>query len=183
MGWRLMEGFVCQPGVTCTTAGFDKPLTAYGHSGGNNAIIGGFVYRGNPASPFYGSFFYGDNGSGTVRAIKVVLDNGVAVDSVAMTAKVTGLSSFGIHAHGSLYATSVSTHLVYRLTSADLTPTAIRHWDRKTARALAPVYGRDVSGLGLRDLQGRRVSGQGVGNGVYFTKGKGDLPAMVPVIR
>lgn len=182
LGWRLMEGFGCQPGVTCSKAGLTLPMFTYGHTGGDNSIIGGYVYRGNPTSPFYGVYFFGDNGSGRVRAIRVI--NGVTQDSAVMTATIAGLSSFGTDSKGSLYATSVNTNIVYRLNSADLQPVPVWQSGRKAGKAIAPIFGRNgFFGLDLRDLQGKRIAGKNVGNGLYVTQGVGNLPALVPVLK
>ena len=182
LGWRLMEGFGCQPGVTCAKTGLTLPMFAYGHTGGDNAIIGGYVYRGNPASPFYGVYFFGDNGSGRVRAIRVV--NGVTQDSAVMPTTIAGLSSFGTDSKGSLYATSVSTNIVYRLTSADLQSVPVLQSHRKSGKALVPIFGRNgSSSLDLCDLQGKKMAGKSIGNGLYVTKGAGNLPALVPVLK
>lgn len=185
MGWRQVEGSSCQPNVTCSTTGTVLPLFTYGHTGGDVAVIGGYVYRANPASPFYGAYFFGDYGSGRVRAIKVV--NGVTQDSAVMTATVAGLSSFGMDSKGALYATSVNTNLVYRLTSADFQPVSVRFSDRKIGKAdpaLGLLSGKNgVSGLDLRDLQGKRIAGKAMGTGIYVIKNAGNIPALVPVFK
>ncbi len=71
-GWALREGYSCfdpfdpsTPPDTCPTTGtvlgdpLNDPVAAYDHTEGI-AVVGGFVYRANPASPAYGQYFFGD---------------------------------------------------------------------------------------------------------------------------
>ncbi len=184
LGWSYMEGFVCQPGLTCAssdTAGDERPIFAYGHANGDDAIIGGYVYRGNSASPFYGVYFYGDNGSGHVRALRVV--NGVKQDSAVMPGTIPGLSSFGEDAQGNLYATSVTTNLVYRFNSQDMIPVSVRGPapKRETTKILSGQQG--FSDLELYDLRGERIQGKHIGTGLYVAPGAERNPFLVPVLR
>ena len=176
-------------------AGFTLPFITYPHSPANtdttgNCIIGGYVYRGNPSSPFYGVYFYGDDGSNRVWAIRTdgVVKQEWAVEGTLPTS--TGaLTSFGTDLQGNLYAvtrgtnnTTATNGTVYVLTSADLVPTSLSL--RHTGKAFAPLSLRDLAGLELHDLQGRKVSGTAVRNGVYFTRRAGDkAPALIPVLK
>lgn len=71
-GWAVREGYSCfdpfnpsTPPDTCATTGtvlgdpLIDPVAAYDHTEGI-AVVGGFVYRANSASPAYGHYFFGD---------------------------------------------------------------------------------------------------------------------------
>ena len=179
LGWSLMEGFGCQTQwfPNCNQTGLTLPVSAYGHNGGDNAIIGGHVYRGNPASPFYGVYFYGDNGSGRVRAVRVV--NNVKTDSLQFTNLLNGISAIGTDSHGSLYGTSVNSNQVFRFTSPDLIPVPIS--SRKIGRTNLFGTGNSASNLEKHDLRGHRLSGS-IGRGIYVVRGEKNIPALVPAI-
>jgi hypothetical protein len=64
-GWSGKEGNVCLPEGNCPEgmAASEKPalyLKNGGDAGQAKCIIGGVVYRGDPDSPFYGTYFFGD---------------------------------------------------------------------------------------------------------------------------
>ncbi len=192
LGWRYMEGFACQPNVTCTVTDprFSLPIAAYPHSGGDTsgtAVIGGYVYRGNPSSPYYGLYFYGDNGSGQVWVIRPV--NGRIQERLTLhptptssAVAVPGLTAFGTDSKGTLYALGLSSGIVYQLSSPDLLPVPI--WHHTMGKAFAPILIRDLSGLRAHDLQGRSVSGQSIHGGVYIAHRPGEnAPSLVPVLE
>jgi glucose/arabinose dehydrogenase len=59
-GWRIMEGRHCyNPKKDCNQKNLILPISEYDHSVGKS-ITGGFVYRGNRQSLFYGSYIYAD---------------------------------------------------------------------------------------------------------------------------
>lgn len=71
-GWAIREGFACfdpfdpsTPPATCADTGpvlgdpLVDPVAAYDHSDGI-AVVGGYVYRANPASPMFGQYVFGD---------------------------------------------------------------------------------------------------------------------------
>ncbi len=177
LGWRPMEGFGCQAGVTCNPADYTLPLYVYGHVGGENAIIGGYVYRGDPTSPFYGAYFFGDNGSGKVKAIKVT--GGKAQDSLVFSKTVAGLSAFGQDSHGNLYAVSVNSGVISVIESPDMKPSATA---LAYHRAKAGVTS-STDGLEWRDLRGERVKSEQKGRGVYLIRSKDGTRDLVPVIK
>ena len=195
LGWRLMEGFACQPSVTCNAAdpSLTLPIAAYPHSGGDTsgtAVVGGYVYRGNPASPYYGLYFYGDNGSSQVWVIRKGTNGRIAeritlhpTPTATTTPAVTALTAFGEDAKGNLYALGLNTGIVYLLSSPDLQPSTVSISDRH-AKAFSPMSLHDLSNMDLRNLQGRKVSGSALHNGVYVTQRPGDnAPALVPVLK
>lgn len=59
-GWKVLEGNLCyDPIENCNTKGFEPPIYSYSHDIGNS-IIGGYVYRGNKKSFYYGKYIYAD---------------------------------------------------------------------------------------------------------------------------
>ena len=65
-GWSLKEGIYCFPDSVCPAnlPEIEPPvLHMRNGSGAGQArcLVGGVVFRGDPASPFYGAYFFGDN--------------------------------------------------------------------------------------------------------------------------
>ncbi len=196
LGWGKMEGYVCQPNnakyTNCSMAGTTLPIAAYPHAGSadtnGTAVIGGFVYRGNPSSPFYGLYFYGDNSPSRVWVLREG-SNGRIQERLTLTPSTTtlpGLSAFGTDFLGNLYAlgfsaSTVTSGFVYQITSPDMQPvTTSIHG---TGKAFAPSSLRDISSAELYNLQGRKVSGSETRNGVYVIKQGDNAPALVPLLK
>jgi glucose/arabinose dehydrogenase len=101
-GWSVYEGFepfsnqYRREGQT-----YSPPVFAYGRKYGNS-ITGGYVYRADPASSFYGVYLCGDYTS--KRVFGVTQEKGVlkAVRQIATVPQ--GLVSFGRDEAGRLYA-------------------------------------------------------------------------------
>ncbi len=133
-GWDVMEGNGCGPySPNCNPTGMTAPIHAYPHTGGGDTtgacVIGGYVYRGNPNSPFYGLYFFGDGVTGRVWAMREA--GGKKADLALVGTLGYGLSSFGIDSRGNLYVTSVGgSGSVNVLESPDLVPTSVRNLAR-----------------------------------------------------
>jgi len=67
-GWNTMEGFNCfNPPSGCDMTGLALPVVEYANgNNGDISITGGFVYRGSEIPTLYGTYIYGDYGSGRV---------------------------------------------------------------------------------------------------------------------
>ena len=196
LGWRVVEGPLCNSfyGSTCSKTGFTLPFNTYRHLGGGDStgkcIIGGYVYRGNPSSPFYGAYFMGDLSTARIWAVRtdgVSTQERVSVGVMPTTGGAEQLTSFGRDLAGNLYVVarggnsgSATNGTIYALTSPDLIAVSVAP---HRARAFAPVSNRDLKGLELRDLQGRGVSGT-LSSGLYFARRSSEkLPALVPVLK
>ena len=63
-GWSLFQGTLCQFSTTCDYSGLEAPVLEYTHDStetiSGNAVIGGYVYRGNNMPGFYGTYIFGD---------------------------------------------------------------------------------------------------------------------------
>jgi glucose/arabinose dehydrogenase len=105
-GWRMMEGMHCfNPSSGCDTTGLTLPVVEYDHSLGD-AIVGGYVYRGDRRPDLRGMYLYGDYESGRVWLLRY--DAGmVMADSVFLNFN-TLLSSFGVDKHQELYVLKYS---------------------------------------------------------------------------
>jgi glucose/arabinose dehydrogenase len=125
-GWKAMEG---KSGTNSGT--MILPIFTYEHTTGN-CVIGGVVYRGNPASKYYGTYFVADNGTSKFWNLK---PNGTGDATVTdLNNTPTGLSSFGTDAEGRIYACGLSNGTIYYLDDADLTPVV-------SLRAEPPFHG------------------------------------------
>jgi glucose/arabinose dehydrogenase len=90
------------------------PVAVYPLSGGNCAVVGGFVYRGSAVPGARGRYFYGDNCSGTIWSLRIV--RGRARDVRRESFSIPNVSSFGQDGAGELYAVGLRGTL-YRLTA------------------------------------------------------------------
>jgi glucose/arabinose dehydrogenase len=116
-GWDCREGannyndtsdVVNQPPVynaDCPGRTFTEPILQYDHMSGGCAVIGGFVYRGRPASSLLtGNYLFSDYCTGQIsRAVQ----QGASWTSnpLASLAATSGLTSFGQGETGRLYIT------------------------------------------------------------------------------
>lgn len=128
-GWNIMEGTICRPPTSgCDTTGLIRPIKDYDHSGGKNAITGGYVYHGYRRPNLAGAYIYADFGTGIIWYLRHA--GGVlTADSLLIDAPIA-VSSFGVDQAGELYICSyveAQTSAIYRFsgnpqTSAGGTP-------------------------------------------------------------
>ncbi len=76
-GWPVLEGYACYSGDTCDPTGFTEPAGLYRHVNpeteeptGNQAITGGYVYRGAGIPELVGTYVFVDFLSGEVMGIE-----------------------------------------------------------------------------------------------------------------
>lgn len=86
-GWRVMEGFHCNPGIKkdCETKGLVLPAHEYPRSQGIS-VTGGFVYRGARIPELCGAYLFADYGDGTLWGLQkkkhaVLSDTGLNISS------------------------------------------------------------------------------------------------------
>lgn len=114
-GWDAWEARAAKEAKEPNPAGtLTWPVYAYDHEGGRCSITGGFVYRGSAAPAARGRYFFGDYCTGTIWSLRMV--DGAATDVRREATTIKGLSTFGEDARGELYAASVTTGRIYRLT-------------------------------------------------------------------
>lgn len=99
-GWSYFEGTHPYRGSPSANEKFVMPVAEYSHDVGN-AVIGGYVYRGQSLPAWQGVYIYGDYGTGRVWALLHLAD-GTWQNSQMFD---TGLSiySFGVDEQGELY--------------------------------------------------------------------------------
>jgi glucose/arabinose dehydrogenase len=108
-GWSCTQGTSCTGGNTCVCgdSGLTPPIYVADHSGGNGAVIGGFVYRGSAIPELHGTYLFGDFFGQT---FSFRFEGGQVVDLAERTAELTPpenpnslLYSLGEDAAGELY--------------------------------------------------------------------------------
>ena len=112
-GWNRYEGtHAYPPGSTpAPTAGLTMPVAEYGH-GADISVTGGFVYRGTRWPSLDGVYFFGDYGSGRLRALARV-DGAWRATSVAETGM--RIASFGQGEDGELYVLDYASGRILRI--------------------------------------------------------------------
>jgi len=91
------------------------PIKEYGHTEGNNCIIGGYVYRGKQMPGLTGVYIYGDNGSGRIWGLKWD-GKAITMDAELKGPEDVHMSAFGEDKDGELYVLDYNNGFVYRLT-------------------------------------------------------------------
>lgn len=95
----------------CDGKSFVSPRAWYDHSGGNLAITGGVIYRGDEMPELYGWYVYADFYSGRIWALNPNISSGeVLLGQVSIN-----ISSFTLAADGEIYIVSYSNG-IYKLT-------------------------------------------------------------------
>lgn len=112
-GWNAWEGNQCYPagGTACDSNGYKFPVYAYGRDAkGGISVTGGVVYRGKPASPFFGTFIFGDYGTNNVWSLTKAGQASPLAKPPAI-----GISSFNADSHGNVYVMGVNSDTIYRM--------------------------------------------------------------------
>jgi len=120
-GWRRMEGYHAfdpanmlncnQP--TPTPTDVTLPIVEIPHPDAE-AIVGGYVYRGNAYPGIQGVYFYADEIMGRLWAIEHVNSTWVNATDISSP----GISSFGEDDNGELYAADYNGGAIYQVVSA-----------------------------------------------------------------
>ena len=103
-GWNIMEGPECFGAQECDTSGLTMPVAWYPRGGGQCAVIGGYVYRGEQFPELAGGYLFADYCSGMIWA----LDSATALSARQATAHEVGSAglrptAFGEDENGELY--------------------------------------------------------------------------------
>ena len=152
-GWKSMEG----TGGT-NNGSMTLPVFAYSHGTGN-AVVGGVVYRGNPASKYYGAYFTSDNGTKASWILRKNPAGGTATQE-NLTTPPTQLSSFGYDAEGRIYACGLYNGIIYLIDSPDLgpNPTPIRLRNTSADRYARRVFSAAPGAMLRSDAFGKAAS-------------------------
>jgi glucose/arabinose dehydrogenase len=107
-GWKVMDGLSCFERTGCSDAvpvcgspELTPPVFEASKTGGDCAIVGGFVYRGKRAPELVGSYVFGDFCTGTIRVLEQDPAGRFQARSIASAGE--GLNGFGQDADGGLY--------------------------------------------------------------------------------
>jgi glucose/arabinose dehydrogenase len=106
-GWNRMEASHCFHAILgCDQTGLTLPVTEYGHGSGDCAVIGGYVYRGKAVPALAGTYLFGDECSGTIRAVSA--DATAGQTPVVVLESHRAISSFGEDEAGEMYLTDLA---------------------------------------------------------------------------
>ncbi len=161
-------------------AGFTNPLLELPHG----CVIGGFVYRNDPASGFYGAYIYADYQLNTLNAFKIKADKTGVTDNKKIATTTPGrISALGVDAIGQIYAATyvetpetATTH-IYRLKHADLKPGTVglrgSAFETPGSRSSSPD-----EGARRYSLDGRRLT-SGKARGLHLVRSSNSAPAQL----
>lgn len=117
-GWGEYEGSLCLKSGGCSATGKEAPVVALNRTTAQ-CIVGGFVYRGNEQSPFYGAYIFSDYRMRKIWGLVQV--QGQAPELTVIASTTDQITSFGTDSDGNIYAVA---HVgsVYLLDHSALTP-------------------------------------------------------------
>jgi hypothetical protein len=130
-------------------------------------------------SAFHDIYFFGDNGSGNIWAMKVL--NGVRVADLKV-ATLSGLSSFANDSRGRVFAMSVQSSTIRILESPDMRtgPTSVRLSPGQKPMAKSDL---DQGKFKLKTVDGRKAKpGESTGLLIVEDKDKKTPAKLVPAI-
>ncbi len=116
-GWDAYEGFwpFDDPDASPAPAGpVTEPIAQFGHTDGNCAITGGYVYRGPKVPALRGRYVYADYCRGQIRSL-VPEQPRARGDAPVGLPNYNAISTFGEDARGNLYFASLTGGQVYEL--------------------------------------------------------------------
>jgi len=112
-GWRCYEGNSSFNQDLCEkTTSFVFPVHTYKH-GKECSITGGFIYRGNASSPFFGHYFYADYCSDRIWTIHKA--EGIWKETFYGEYPGNNISTFGEDYKGELYFAGLSSGKIFRI--------------------------------------------------------------------
>jgi glucose/arabinose dehydrogenase len=121
-GWRCYEGNQQYNMDSCTSGkSLTAPVYTYTHSIGCS-VTGGYVYRGDPASAFYGYYFFTDFCTDIIWTLHRNGDSWLMEEFGEF--KGNNFSTFGEDARGNLYIAGITSGTIYRLFEINTTDKA-----------------------------------------------------------
>jgi glucose/arabinose dehydrogenase len=114
-GWRCYEGNHLFDTTGCVSSdSLIFPVYTYPH-GSECSITGGFVYRGDSLSPYYGKYFFADYCSDRIWTLHKETTGWVREDFGRFAG--SGFSTFGEDMYGNLYVAGNSSGIIYRVSN------------------------------------------------------------------
>ena len=120
-GWRCYEGNLpyntdgCAPGTK-----FTLPVFSYDHSTGCS-VTGGYVYRGDVSSPYYGYYFFTDYCSDKIWTLHKEGENWIMGEFGQFQGN--NFSTFGEDSKGQLYIAGITSGTIFRMFEENTTGT------------------------------------------------------------
>ncbi|MFN4183037.1 MAG: PQQ-dependent sugar dehydrogenase, partial [bacterium] len=117
-GWRVMEGFICTPGVNpdCDPKGLELPIWDYPREEGIS-VTGGFVYRGSSIPRLCGAYIFGDYDSGRIWALYYHPESQKVFRPHLLLKTSLAISTFGIDENYEIYVADHISGKIFLLTS------------------------------------------------------------------
>jgi glucose/arabinose dehydrogenase len=114
-GWPVVEGFDCVlVAPECDPEPYVPPAVVIPNTSGTAcSITGGYVHRGNPNSPLYGQYIYGDFCSGIIWSMSGI-DTWDWQNQELINTEIN-ISSFGVDVFGEIYITDLYAGRLYKL--------------------------------------------------------------------
>ncbi len=155
MGWKIYEGYSCLESDLCETEGLTEPITIFDREK-STSLTGGVVFRGNPDSPLYGTYFCADYGyAGRQGSIWVVVKDGMGgYDKYKVSSEVDDITSFNMDRAGNIYVISQQ-GMVYKMEHPDLVPVSINPFNMNYSN-----FGRTKSLFGKSPLLSQEILSQ-----------------------
>jgi glucose/arabinose dehydrogenase len=122
-GWRCYEGNLPYNTNGCAPiAAFTLPVYSYPHNP-ECSVTGGYIYRGNTASPFYGHYFFADYCSDRIWTLHQVAGNWVKEDFGQFPGN--NFSTFGEDVNGQIYIAGITSGSIFRVLEPPATKSLI----------------------------------------------------------
>ena len=112
-GWNIYEGFeIFSSRYRQDETTYVSPIFTYGRKYGVS-ITGGYVYRGNRQSSFYGAYIFGDFESRRIWALTQDQRRLTRIRQIGQAS--TRIASFGVDRHGEIYLVGYDNGTIYHL--------------------------------------------------------------------
>ncbi len=161
-------------------------------------VIGGFVYRADPASAFYGVYLFGDYETRKIYGLILNDDKTTVKEMKSVAGNMPGrISAFGQDASGLIYAAMYTEHgtvqqrqtHIFRLKHAELKPAVTTGLKSiaQSGKSTRTFTGRDAPAASLYTLDGRKVEVSETLNNpprgllLYADRETGELRKWVPL--
>lgn len=138
-GWSIKEGSFCLPAGPCPVEdpALEEPVLFLKNgraAGQSKCLIGGVIYRGDPGSPFYGAYFFGDHSLKRVYAFSPA-SSAPATAALPMGNPPESPLSFTLDRENNIYLVTYEGY-IYRLDHPWLAraPMGMRRPDRAASR-------------------------------------------------